>query len=153
MTSGLLTDLNVIATFFQPAVRSTTLTLVSKKTGTRFTYDVKRKKPNEDGVADEVWYVDLLTGPNNRSDFSPLAVLTKREGRLVYHHAKKSQIGADAPSAQAFKWAVEKLVIRGSATAAACIEVWHEGRCGRCGSKLTVPTSVALGLGPECAEK
>lgn len=30
------------------------------------------------------------------------------------------------------------------------IEVWHEGRCGRCGRRLTVPESIANGLGPEC---
>ena len=31
------------------------------------------------------------------------------------------------------------------------VEVWHEGICGRCGRKLTVPESVERGLGPECA--
>jgi hypothetical protein len=29
--------------------------------------------------------------------------------------------------------------------------VWHEGRCGRCGRKLTVPESIESGFGPECA--
>ena len=151
--SGLLTRLPVVQQFFQPELNSTTLTLVSKKTGTRFTYDIKRKKPNEDGTADEVWYVDLLNGPDNRKDFVALAVLTKREDRLTYFHARKSRVAVSAPSAVAFKWAVENLVIRGSETAMAQIEVWHEGRCGRCGRKLSVPTSIALGLGPECASK
>ena len=27
---------------------------------------------------------------------------------------------------------------------------WHEGRCGRCGRKLTVPESIEAGYGPEC---
>lgn len=31
------------------------------------------------------------------------------------------------------------------------IEVWHEGRCGACGRRLTVPESIANGLGPVCA--
>jgi hypothetical protein len=30
------------------------------------------------------------------------------------------------------------------------IEIWHEGRCGKCGRTLTVPDSIANGLGPEC---
>ena len=30
-------------------------------------------------------------------------------------------------------------------------EVWHEGSCGRCGRKLTVPESIENGLGPVCA--
>lgn len=33
------------------------------------------------------------------------------------------------------------------------IEFWHEGSCGVCGRKLTVPESVAAGIGPECAGK
>ena len=32
------------------------------------------------------------------------------------------------------------------------LEVWHEGRCGRCGRKLTTPQSVETGFGPVCAQ-
>ena len=32
------------------------------------------------------------------------------------------------------------------------IEIWHEGCCGCCGRRLTVPASVELGYGPDCAE-
>jgi hypothetical protein len=28
---------------------------------------------------------------------------------------------------------------------------WHEGVCGRCGRRLTVPTSIETGFGPDCA--
>lgn len=30
-------------------------------------------------------------------------------------------------------------------------QFWHEGRCARCGRRLTVPESIATGWGPECA--
>ena len=33
------------------------------------------------------------------------------------------------------------------------IEVWHEGACCYCGRKLTVPASIELGIGPDCAEE
>jgi hypothetical protein len=32
-------------------------------------------------------------------------------------------------------------------------DLHHEGRCGRCGRELTVPESIALGIGPECAKE
>lgn len=32
------------------------------------------------------------------------------------------------------------------------VEIWHEGACGCCGRALSVPASVAMGLGPACAE-
>jgi hypothetical protein len=31
-----------------------------------------------------------------------------------------------------------------------CIEIWHEGKCGKCGRQLTVPSSIETGIGPEC---
>jgi hypothetical protein len=33
------------------------------------------------------------------------------------------------------------------------VEVWHEGRCGKCSRRLTVPESIATGLGPVCASR
>lgn len=33
------------------------------------------------------------------------------------------------------------------------VEVWHEGGCCQCAHKLTVPASIELGLGPDCASK
>ena len=31
------------------------------------------------------------------------------------------------------------------------LTVFHDGKCGRCGRKLTVPESIQSGLGPVCA--
>jgi hypothetical protein len=33
------------------------------------------------------------------------------------------------------------------------IEVWHEGACCYCAKRLTVPASIELGMGPDCAEE
>jgi hypothetical protein len=33
------------------------------------------------------------------------------------------------------------------------VEFYHEGRCGKCGRKLTDPESIRRGLGPQCAEE
>jgi hypothetical protein len=33
------------------------------------------------------------------------------------------------------------------------LEIWHSGRCGRCSRRLTVPESIAAGIGPDCAGK
>ena len=32
------------------------------------------------------------------------------------------------------------------------LEVYHAGRCGRCGKRLTVPYSIEVGYGPECID-
>ena len=33
------------------------------------------------------------------------------------------------------------------------VEVWHEGSCCYCAKRLTVPASIELGMGPDCAEE
>lgn len=35
----------------------------------------------------------------------------------------------------------------------AVLEIWHEGICARCGRPLTVPSSIQSGFGPVCGAK
>ena len=63
---------------------------------------------------------------------------------------KGSKLGKDAPSAKGFSWLVRQLVA-GKDISSQC-EVTHEGRCGKCGAKLTVGESTARGFGPKCAK-
>jgi hypothetical protein len=126
-----------------------TFTLVSKKTGVRFTYKVRTRKLNP--VGDEVFFLNLLRGPDNEADYAYMGVLRKDPLRYFWT-AASGKVGRQAPAYKALVWFVD---------AARCerdvlgktLEVWHEGRCGKCGRKLTVPSSVSLGLGPECARK
>lgn len=64
-------------------------------------------------------------------------------------HSVRSTIGAEDIRANGFKFVFEKLV---SGTLNGCVEIWHEGSCGRCGRRLTVPESIQSGIGPECAK-
>lgn len=116
------------------------VTLVSPKTGARFTYRVRRPRNGKD-----VRYVGVLTGPDNEADYAFLGTILA-DGR--FSPSRDGAVSGDAPSARAFAWAWERL----RAGRLPC-EVHHTGRCGRCGRTLTVPESVATGLGPECAQK
>ena len=117
-------------------------TLVSTKTGTRFTYKVN---VSEDG---NVAFVSLLTGSDNNSDYSYFANIRPRN--LSYWHGKKAKMTEDAPGAKAFAWFWSRLQRHAAMPE---LEFWHEGRCARCARRLTVPSSIASGLGPECAGK
>lgn len=114
-------------------------TLRSKATGERFTFRVRQPRD------DTPHFVALLRGPDNTSDYSYLGTIY-RDGR--YKHGKRSPIGPDAPSARAFDWFWRRLE---AGLLHEKLEIWHEGRCGRCGRLLTVPESVARGIGPDCA--
>lgn len=122
------------------------VTLVSKSTGQRFTYKVATPKGKT-----SPHFVRLLTGPDNRHNYSYM-------GRIVpggqYIHDKRNRAGAeDSPSTKGFRWVLYRLVGRDFATVDANVEIWHEGKCGRCGRTLTVPESIATGIGPVCSGK
>jgi uncharacterized protein DUF6011 len=123
------------------------VTLVSTKTGTRFTFRVRTKDtPKKDAAAVAPWFVALLTGPENTTDYTFLGTIFEDK---TYRHGRKSRVAPEAPSAKGFAWAWS-FIARGELPPGC--EVWHEGRCGRCGHPLTDPASIAMGLGPVCAE-
>jgi hypothetical protein len=113
-----------------------TLTVKSKQTGTRFTYRFNRP-PGED-PSRCVW-VRVLTGPD---DYKYLGVLWPDS---MKYHPKGT-----APSSLAIAWLIRNL---DNPQLLSLAEVWHEGKCCRCGRKLTTPESIARGLGPECASR
>jgi len=114
------------------------VTLVSLKTGVRFTYRVFQR--DEKGPH----FVSLLTGPDNTASYTFLGTIFEGKG---YRHGRKSPLNDDSPSAKAWAWAWSYLA-KGDMPPSC--EVWHEGRCGRCGRLLTVPESISTGLGPIC---
>jgi hypothetical protein len=114
----------------------------------RFTYKISKPVDKETGKVDansQILFVSLLNGADNESSYQYLGYIK----RGVYFHGRKSKVGADAKSAKAFDWTYRNLS-RGVMPTG--LEIWHEGRCGKCGRKLTVPESIASGFGPECIQ-
>lgn len=133
-----------------------TFTMVSKATGKRFTFKVQRPKADAErtaqyGPARRVpYFVSVLNGPSNTSDYAYLGQIWQDAEKLTYEIGRKSRIGADAPSQRAALWlakALNRPELLDQCT------IYHMGACGRCGRALTVPESVASGIGPECATR
>jgi hypothetical protein len=124
-----------------------TFTMTSRKSGTRFTYKVRKSK---DG---NCFFVSLLNGNDNENSYRFFGTLFPSEQEMVFRHGRpeRTPITPDAPSAQGFAWFARNL--NQPSNLAANVEVHHEGKCCCCGRKLTVPKSVELGVGPECAER
>nr|CAB4128120.1 hypothetical protein UFOVP114_10 [uncultured Caudovirales phage] len=118
-------------------------TAESKATGTRYTFRVKRKDAT-------IFYVDLLTGPDNTSDYTALGVLRAGDHPTLW----PSKQAGTAPHT-AFKYILDRVLFPapGAKAASPSLEIHHAGRCGRCGRLLTVPSSLEIGLGPECVDK
>jgi hypothetical protein len=130
------------------------ITVKSKATGTRFTFRFERPATwqSNSGRERPIW-VNVLSGPDNDSDYIYLGtVWIDAQGIWAYRHGAKSRVDASAVSVKAARWLIS-IMQRAPDTLFLQAEVWHEGRCGRCGRRLTVPSSIASGFGPECEGK
>lgn len=121
-------------------------TLRSLRTGERFTYRVRSKKEDKDSP-DPTYFVCWLRGPDNSADYGYVGVLRRDLGLRL---TGASRVGRSAPCVLGLVWFLDAMK-HGRAVLGNRVEFWHEGRCGRCGRRLTVPESVAAGIGPECA--
>lgn len=111
------------------------VTFLNTQSENRFTYKVFKCKDD-----DSLYFVSLLTGPEQ---YTFIGTLTD----VNFYHSKKSTIGFDAQSVKVFKYVLNKLKEN---TLQDFIEIYHDGRCGKCGRQLTTPNSVTIGIGPEC---
>lgn len=112
-------------------------TLVSQKTGKRYTFRVAKAK---DG---EMFFASLLVGQNNEADYEYLGFIKGDLGALVA--GRKGN--PSHPAFKALDWTLRKLAADDMPEQ---LEFWHEGRCARCGRALTDPASIEAGFGPEC---
>lgn len=114
-----------------------TMTFVSKATGKRLTFKVTKAQNGD------IFFVSLLTAPDT---YTYVGIITSGDNSTLKLTAK-SKFTDDSDPVKAFRWTygnLRRLVLPEQ------VEVWHEGKCGRCGRKLTVPSSIESGFGPEC---
>lgn len=121
-------------------------TIRNNKTGTRFTYKVQCPKDKKPEDAD-IYFVKLLTGTDNENSYRYIGYVRKAE-RPLFYYGVKSKISKDAKGVTAFEHVFNQLLSLNKTHAD--LEIWHEGKCCRCGRTLTVPESIEDGIGPEC---
>lgn len=121
------------------------VTFQSRRTGTRFTYRVEAAHGEGAFRASGVsHFVSVLTGSDH---YDYLGCVYHRR---FFGHGAKSRIAKSAPSAVAFAWVWRTLT---GGKMHEQLAVYHEGRCGKCGRRLTTPRSIETGLGPICEGK
>lgn len=130
------------------------LTIRSEHSGARFTFRITAPRhattlENRGRAQKPIWFVRVLTGPDNESHYEYLGQIRHD---LTFDHGRKSRIARDAQSAVAFAW-TWKAIRAEQERVFDFVSIWHEGRCGRCGRKLTAPESIESGIGPECVKR
>ena len=87
--------------------------------------------------------VSVLNGSDNYSNYAYIGAIFGD----TFRHTKSSKVSTEAISFKAFAWVFSKLQ---KDELPETVTIHHEGRCGRCGRRLTVPESIISGYGPEC---
>lgn len=114
-----------------------------------YTYKIRHREAK--GGYGEAWFVSMLTGPDNQSDYTYLGMLDAASGTVRL--TSRSKLTEDSVPVEIVKRVVAALARGdGDKISAAGWKVRHEGKCGRCGRKLTEPTSLDCGIGPECRQ-
>jgi hypothetical protein len=128
------------------------MTIESKRTQKHFTFKFTTPKldPEKDGLKKwndiPVW-VRLLTGPNNddRNNYTFVGTIFGKK----YFHGKRTSVSEEATGIKALKYWF-RAVVEKNEKALELIQLYHEGRCMKCGRKLTTPDSIERGIGPIC---
>lgn len=116
--------------------------------GKHYTYRVTRKDPKANSNAtDPVFFVSLLTGPDNTNDYKYIGMIQPRTGRFVV--TKKSIMTMESDPCKGIRWLAARWFNNQPIPDA--VRVLWADRCQRCGRVLTVPSSIDARLGPECA--
>ena len=121
---------------------------ISNDSGDHYTYKVVKK---EDKGRAPVWFVSLLSGPDNMSDFTYVGVLNMATGATRLTRA--SRFTPTSTPYRVVDWFLRKLWSQTPLPEGYSIS--GEGRCGCCGRRLTHPDGVAddgyrHGFGPSC---
>lgn len=145
---------------------------------THYTYKVDAKELPAKGQwpAKTMYFVSLLTGPDNQDDFTYLGCLDPESGELFatgksrwkaalaeYRRLRGQRKYAEAKAyaeahiplpVRVLRWALPQVVWPGAEVPEG-YGIHGEGRCGRCGRPLTRPEGVdpagyRFGYGPTC---
>ena len=118
-------------------------TVRNEETGNRFTFKVRAFKKADK----EMYFVSVLNGQDNDSSYSYIGTAF---GKTSFSRTSKSKVSADAQSFKVFNYLVNAMA---NNTLSEKVNIYHEGKCARCGRTLTVPESIESGFGPECAKR
>jgi hypothetical protein len=110
--------------------------------GEHFTYRVSKSSP------DQPHFVSVLFGPDNWRNYKFIGTIF--DGDTFRINKNPGAFSADTVSVALFEMVFTGLVMNEIPQG---VEIWHAGKCGRCGKLLTDPDSIAAGIGPFCAAK
>ena len=125
--------------------------VVHNDKGDKYTYKINKKEgkwtnPRTGITADTVTYfVSCLDGGNDSwMNYQYVGMYRPETGELKL----TGKSTTDQKIIKIFQWAVD--TVRNDKTIPEGYGVLHVGRCCKCAKQLTDPTSISIGIGPDC---
>lgn len=112
-------------------------------------YTFKVTKKEASGQFPEAYFIALLSGPNNETDYTYVGMLDKKTADVRL--TRKSAYPEDSFPVRLVKRILARVWANDhSAYEQHGYRMHHSNKCGKCGKTLTTPESVECGIGPEC---
>lgn len=121
---------------------NSTFTVLNDETDVRYTFKVKKVKDRS------MFFVSYLYGTDNESDYKYIGVI---DGSNTFRLTKGSKVAIGSIVFRAFSWLW--MMVSTNKEFPSNFHFYHEGRCAKCGRKLTTPESIESGFGPICRSK
>jgi hypothetical protein len=121
----------------QKKLKGAPFTIRGKKTGKDYTYLLKQNVYN--GVNYIHVYIEY-----SYLEFSYLGYF--RDGFLL----KKGGVVVETESAKGIAWILKNILGKNIDAVDAQADIFHMGKCAKCGKPLTDATSIEIGVGPVC---
>lgn len=121
---------------------NSTFTVLNDKTKARYTFKVTKAQDKD------FFFVSYLHGSDNETDYNYMGILDDSQG---FRLTAKSRVVSDSIVYKSFNWLW--MMVKTGKPFPSGFHFYHEGRCAKCGRKLTTPESIESGFGPVCRNK
>lgn len=119
---------------------------VSGNTGKRLGF--KLEKINSDNTNGNETMYYLSTQIDNKLVYCGVIVYNSKLNKFIFAKGKKGNLDYSHLNVKSILYILNRLHC---GDVGINLSVYHVGKCGRCGKKLTTPESILTGLGPTCA--
>jgi len=118
--------------------------------GDHFTFKIRQCQYDREGnkVDNGPFFVSLMTGSDNERSYSYMGIFNTK---TYYVHPTKGTKVRDQKAWKVLEWGIG-MILQGKVVPEG-YGIKHEGKCCRCGRRLTTPKSIELGIGPECERR
>lgn len=121
--------------------------LHSTKTGDNFKFSMS-KQQSKDNIEKYIYFLNVLNEGDKK--YAGVVWFDDKTSEFRFSQGKKGQSDNKDLNIRSLIFVLNKLFKEETVQ---YLDVYHLGRCGKCGKKLTTPESILTGLGPTCSKK